>query len=85
MRERKRQLVGRLIEVADAAGLTIVELAIGFVLTNPAVTSLLLGPRTPDQLRQLLGCRHVLLDADTSAAIDAIVAPGLTVNPADNG
>ena len=85
MRARKRSLVARLIEVADHAGLSITELAIGFLLSNPAVTSLLLGPRTPDQLRQLLGARRQSLGADVLAAIDAIVAPGLTVNPVDNG
>ncbi len=85
MRARKRDLVARLIAVADGAGLTITELAMGFILSNPAVTSLLLGPRTPAQLRDLLGAQHVVLSPDVLAAIDAIVEPGLTVNPYDNG
>jgi aryl-alcohol dehydrogenase-like predicted oxidoreductase len=85
MRERKQALVGRLIGVAEQAGLTITELALGFIVSNPAVTSLLLGPRTPDQLRALLAARAEPLSRDTLAAIDAIVPPGTNVNPADSG
>lgn len=85
MRARKRGLVGRLITVADGAGLSITDLAIGFLLSNPAVTSLLIGPRTVDQLHQLIAAHRAPLSEDVLAAIDAIVAPGLTVNPADNG
>lgn len=85
MRARKRELVSRLIRVADGAGLTITELAMGFILSNPAVTSMLLGPRTPDQLRDLLDATVGTLPADVLTAIDAIVEPGLTVNPYDNG
>lgn len=85
MRTRKRDLVAQLIGVADEAGMSIVDLAISFLLSNPAVTSLLIGPRTPDQLRQLLAARRQPLSADLLTAIDAIVAPGSTVNPADNG
>ena len=46
---------------------------------------MLLGPRTDDQLTELLGAMDVELDADTLDAIDEIVAPGTDVNPADAG
>jgi aryl-alcohol dehydrogenase-like predicted oxidoreductase len=85
MRDRKRTIVGELNAVAEGAGLTLIQLALGFVLANPAVTTALIGPRTPDQLPALLAAANVRLPGDVLAAIDAIVAPGVTINPADNG
>ena len=85
IRDEKRRLVAELSLVADAAGLTLIQLALGFVLANPTVTAALIGPRTPDQLDALLAGGDVSLPADVLAAIDSIVAPGLTVNPVDNG
>jgi aryl-alcohol dehydrogenase (NADP+) len=49
------------------------------------VSSVLLGPRTEEQLADLLGAADVVLDADTLDAIDAVVAPGTDLNPADAG
>ena len=46
---------------------------------------MLIGPRTPEQLADLLTLADVRLDDDTLAAIDAIVPPGTDVNPADAG
>ncbi len=83
MRTRKRDLVARLAVVAADAGLTLTQLALGFALANPAVTSVLLGPRTPEQLEQLLDPPPTPLAADVLAAIDEVVPPGTTVNPAD--
>ena len=85
MRQLKRDLVARLSVVADGAGLSLIQLALGFVVSNPAVTSALIGPRTPDQLDSLLDAADVGLSADVLAAIDEIVTPGLTVNPVDDG
>ena len=85
VRQHKRALVDRLSVVAGSAGLTLVQLALGFTLANPAVTAALIGPRTPEQLTPLLAAGDVTLTADVLAAIDEIVSPGLTVNPVDNG
>jgi aryl-alcohol dehydrogenase-like predicted oxidoreductase len=83
MRATKRALVDRLTVIAAGAGLDLIRLALGFVLSSPDVTSVLLGPRTPDQLLDLLDPLPVPLTADVLAAIDAVVAPGTTINPAD--
>lgn len=74
----------RLRTVAEAAGLTMPQLAIGFVLAHPGITSAIIGPRTMDQLDGLLTAADVTLTDDTLDAIDAIVAPGTDVDPADN-
>jgi aryl-alcohol dehydrogenase-like predicted oxidoreductase len=84
-RDAKLDLVERLTEIAGDAGLTLTSLAIGFALAHPAVSSVLLGPRTPEQLSDLLAHSDVRLDAETLAAIDAVVPPGTDVNPGDAG
>ena len=81
----KLDLVERLTAIADAAGITLTGLALGFALAHPAVAAVLIGPRTPEQLADLLTLADVRLDADTLAAIDALVLPGTDVNPADAG
>ena len=83
--EAKAAAVDRLRGVADQAGLPLVHLALAWATEHPAVSSVLLGPRTDEQLTELLGATDVKLDADTLDAIDAIVAPGTDVNPADAG
>lgn len=79
----KRLLVDRLSAIADGAGISLVQLSLGFVLHDPVVSAALLGPRTPGQLAALLAAGHVDLGADVLAAVDAVVAPGVTVNPRD--
>ena len=73
--------VEQLAKVADEAGLTMIQLALGFVTAHPAVTSAILGPRTPDHLRTQLAAADTVLSADILDAIDAIVAPGVDLAP----
>ncbi|MEU3730525.1 aldo/keto reductase [Streptomyces sp. NPDC033538] len=68
--------VERLAEVADGAGLTMIQLALGFVTAHPGVTSALIGPRTPAHLHSQLAAADTVLSADVLDAIDEIVAPG---------
>ncbi|MEH0577190.1 MULTISPECIES: aldo/keto reductase [Streptomyces] len=68
--------VEQLAEVADEAGLTMIQLALGFVTAHPAVTSALIGPRTLEHLHAQLAAADTVLSADVLDAIDAIVAPG---------
>ena len=55
-----------------------------FVRSHPAVTSVLIGPRTPEQLDDLLAGAGVQLGEDVLDRIDEIVPPGTEINPADN-
>jgi aryl-alcohol dehydrogenase-like predicted oxidoreductase len=70
--------------LADEAGLTLVQLAIAFVLRHPAVTSAIVGPRTMEHLESYLTADGVALSDDVLDRIDAIVAPGHTINVADH-
>ncbi|MGW0861009.1 aldo/keto reductase [Streptomyces sp. NPDC002611] len=73
--------VERLAGVADEAGLTMIQLALGFVTAHPGVTSALIGPRTPDHLTAQLAAADTVLSADVLDAIDAIVPPGTDLAP----
>ncbi|REK86694.1 aldo/keto reductase [Streptomyces inhibens] len=81
---RKAEAVGALSKVAAEAGLSLPHLATGFVRSHPAVTSVIIGPRTLDQLDSMLEGSEVKLDADVMDRIDAIVPPGTDLNRADN-
>jgi aryl-alcohol dehydrogenase-like predicted oxidoreductase len=71
------EAVEQLAKVADEAGLTLIQLALGFVTAHPAVTSAIIGPRTLDHLHSQLEAADTVLSADVLEAIDAIVAPGV--------
>ena len=73
----------QLAAVADDAGVSLIELAIAFVVNHPAVTSAIVGPRTMEQLDSQLPAAGVVLDAATLDRIDEIVRPSVNLNPAD--
>jgi aryl-alcohol dehydrogenase-like predicted oxidoreductase len=73
---RKLDLVEELLGIADDAGISMVELAVGFVLAHPAVTSAIIGPRTVDQLVSQLPAGDLHLDAAVLDRIDALMTPG---------
>jgi aryl-alcohol dehydrogenase-like predicted oxidoreductase len=71
--------------LAEEAGLSLVHLALAFVLQHPGVTSPIIGPRTMEHLKSQLGAADVTLSADILDRIDEIVPPGVTVSTADRG
>ena len=83
--QRKLDVADALAKVADEAGLSLVHLAIAFVLEHPGVTSAIIGPRTMEQLTSQLDAADVKLGADVLDAIDRIVPPGTNLNDADSG
>ena len=83
--QAKLAAVEELIKIAADAGSSLIHLALAFVTTHPAVTSAIIGPRTMDQLTDLLAGATVTLDDDILDRIDQIVPPGVTLNPADAG
>lgn len=81
--QRKLEAVQQLQQVADDAELSMIELAIAFVINHPGVTSAIVGPRTMEQLEGQLPAADVVLDDATLDRIDEIVKPGVNLNPAD--
>jgi aryl-alcohol dehydrogenase-like predicted oxidoreductase len=83
--QAKLAAVEELIKIAADAGCSLTHLALAFVTGHPAVTAAIIGPRTMDQLADLLAGASVTLDDDVLDRIDRIVPPGVTLNPADAG
>lgn len=83
--QRKLDAVEALEKVAADAGVSLTHLALAFAVEHPAVTSAIIGPRTTDQLEDLLAAADLRLDAATLDAIDSIVSPGSTLEDADRG
>ncbi len=83
--EEKFVATERLQQVASDAGHSLTHMALAFVTEHPGVTAALIGPRTEEQLADLLAAMELRLSVDVLDAIDGIVAPGTTINPADAG
>src|SRR3984885_7778194 len=83
--QAKLAAVEELIKIAADAGCPLTHLALAFVTGKPAVTSAIIGPRTMDQLTDLLAGASVTLDDDVLDRIDQIVPPGANLNPAHAG
>jgi aryl-alcohol dehydrogenase-like predicted oxidoreductase len=83
--QRKLDLVEELLKVAADAGLSLTHLAMAWVLEHPAVTSAIIGPRTMEQLTDILDGADARLDTEVLDRIDELVPPGTTINPADAG
>ena len=83
--QRKLEAADALVALAEEAGMSLVHMALAFVLQHPAVTAAIIGPRTMEQLESQLGSVDVALDDALLDRIDEIVPPGTNLNPADAG
>jgi aryl-alcohol dehydrogenase-like predicted oxidoreductase len=83
--QRKFEAADALGTLADEAGISLVHLALAFVINHPTVTAAIVGPRTMEQLESHLGAVDVVLDAEILDRIDEIVPPGTVFNAADAG
>src|ERR687897_1858943 len=81
--EQRLDVVEELMKVAADAGVSLTHLAMAFVVEHPAVTSAIIGPRTMDQLDDLLAGVAVRLDTDVLDRIDELVPPGTSISGAD--
>jgi aryl-alcohol dehydrogenase-like predicted oxidoreductase len=83
--QAKLQAADALAGVAEEAGMTLVQLALAFVVEHPAVTAAIIGPRTMEHLEGQLAALDVTLDRELLDRIDEIVPPGTNFNPGDAG
>ena len=83
--QAKLEAADQLAVLAEEAGLSLIHLALAFVLSHPAVTSAIIGPRTMEQLTSQLDAAGVTLTADVLDRIDQIVPPGTNLNASDAG
>jgi aryl-alcohol dehydrogenase (NADP+) len=73
--------VEQLIPLAEGAGMSLMHMALAFVVAHPALTSAIIGPRTMEQLDGLLAGAEVVLGDELLDRIDEIVPPGVDVAP----
>jgi aryl-alcohol dehydrogenase-like predicted oxidoreductase len=83
--QRKLEAADALAGLADQAGISLIHMALAFVLNHPAVTAAIIGPRTVEQLESQIDATRVQLDAELLDRIDEIVPPGTNLNPVDAG
>ena len=81
----KLEAADALGQLADESGISLIHMALAFVIRHPAVTAAIIGPRTLEQLESQLGAADVDLDTALLDRIDEIVAPATNINPADGG
>lgn len=81
--ERRIDTVERILPVADEAGLELTQRVVACVIARPGVASAIAGPRTVDQLEDLVAGSEVSLTDGIQDRIDAVVAPGTDVGALD--
>ena len=82
--QQKKAAAEALAELADEAGISVVHLAVAWVIRHPGITSAIIGPRTLEQLESQVGAADVALSNEVLDRIDEIVPPGVDLNRGDS-
>jgi len=83
--QAKLEAAEQIAVLAEKSGLSLIQLALAFVMQHPAVTAAIIGPRTMEHLDAQLAAADVTLDTAILDSIDEIVPPGTNLNQADRG
>jgi aryl-alcohol dehydrogenase-like predicted oxidoreductase len=81
--EHRLDAIEQIMPLAEKAGLPVTHLAMAFAIAHPGVTSAIIGPRTMEQLDDLLAGIDVALTDEILDRIDEIVPPGTDVGILD--
>ncbi|TQK70576.1 MULTISPECIES: aldo/keto reductase family protein [unclassified Nocardioides] len=82
LRDDVLERVQLLQPIADAAGLSLAQLAVAWVLQNDNVSAAIIGASRPEQVTENVKAAGITLDADTLAAIDGALDGVVTSDPA---
>ncbi len=77
--KRRLEVIEQLVPLVEAKGVSMARFANAWALRNPAVTSVIIGPRTAAQLDDSLAALEVEITAEEAARIDELVPPGTSV------
>jgi aryl-alcohol dehydrogenase-like predicted oxidoreductase len=80
-RQRTWDVLEAVQDVAEQRGVAMPQVALAWLMSRPAVTSVILGARTTEQLRGNLGAAHLALDPAELARLDAVSDPGAVDYP----
>lgn len=81
--ERRIDAVEQVVALSEETGIRMTHLAMAFAIAHPGVTSALIGPRSMEQLDDLLAGMDIALTDEVLDRIDAIVPPGTDVGRLD--
>ena len=84
MRDDVLTAVQNLKPIADAAGLTLSQLALAWALQNKNVSSVIMGATKPTQVKENVKASGVKLDAEVMSAIDAVLGSLPETDPTKN-
>lgn len=73
--------VQQLRPIAEAAGLSLAQLAVAWVLQNDNVSAAIIGASRPEQVTENARAAGVVLDPETLAAIDRVLDGVVTTDP----
>jgi aryl-alcohol dehydrogenase-like predicted oxidoreductase len=74
-RERTWEVLDAVQEIAEAHGASSAQVALAWLVSRPAVTSVILGARTLGQLRDNLAAADLVLDSSEVARLDEVSDP----------
>jgi aryl-alcohol dehydrogenase-like predicted oxidoreductase len=77
---RGLKVAAQVVELAARTGLTPAQLSLLWVKDQPGVTAPIIGPRTPEQLAEMLEVAALQADAELRAAFDGLTPPGMAVS-----
>jgi aryl-alcohol dehydrogenase-like predicted oxidoreductase len=83
--QRKLDAVEELAQLAEQNDISLIHMALAFVMRHPAVTAPIIGPRTMEQLESQIGAADVELSDEVLDGIDEVVPPGTNFSAADAG
>jgi len=83
-REESLEIAQELKAHAEKKGMSASDFAVGWVLANPIVSSVIGGPRTLEQWQGYLACLGKPFDAEDEALVDSLVSPGHPSTPGYN-
>jgi len=76
LREASIEVAQQIVSYCEHKGVPASHFALAWVLANPIVTSLIIGPRTLEQFEDNMGCLNVEITAEDEAFVDSLVPPG---------
>jgi len=79
--ERTWDVVDAVRAVADDRGVSMAQVALAWLVDRPAVSSVILGARTLEQLEDNLGAADLHLGQEETARLDAVSDPGAADYP----
>ncbi|WP_337269887.1 aldo/keto reductase [Oryzifoliimicrobium ureilyticus] len=75
------EIIGAVDDIAKARGVTMAQVALAWLAAQPAVTSVILGARTTEQLKDNLGAAYLVLTDEELARLSDVSKPQMSEYP----